>query len=362
MKKTVQRLMASAEPSPLSKVLRVGLDIGFQSTVFQTASRLTDLFLPKTHRVPTWIAYADQRTQPTDAVLIGEEALFCRHELPLVHPIESGNSSALRDFADALRAAMDPEGNKELWGVVNCPPATAAEELLNLRLVANQIFDRTCLLDPALLMATSFGCQEVARNSIWIDLGATSVRVALIQGGSPEPGKSMVVPGGGNSIDARILAAMAKRFPDLILTKVTINQLKERFAHVSPANVPCMLRVLFEGTEQTIDVAPILRRACEPFVKDVLEGLRRIVQLCPSDSIEESFRNIVVAGGGARIAGIGERLQREVRAEFGEEAVVRTPEDPTVLVANGALRWAHFLADEEWEIPLFSFAPGAPGK
>ena len=123
-----------------------------------------------------------------------------------------------------------------------------------------------------------------------------------------------------------------------------------------------MLRVLFEGTEQTIDVAPILRRACEPFVKDVLEGLRRIVQLCPSDSIEESFRNIVVAGGGARIAGIGERLQREVRAEFGEEAVVRTPEDPTVLVANGALRWAHFLADEEWEIPLFSFAPGAPGK
>jgi rod shape-determining protein MreB len=355
-------LMSRSEASPRSKILRVGLDIGFQTTVFQSANRLSELFLPKTHRIPTWLAYTDKGPGPREGILIGEQALFCRHELPLVHPIESGNPDALRDFADALRAAIDPDDNKELWGVVNCPPAALSEDLKNLRLVANQIFDRTCFLDSALLMATSFGCQEVARNSIWIDLGATSVRVALIQGGSPEPGKIMVVPGGGNLVDARIRETMGKRFPDLLLTQVTINQLKERFAHVSPVDFPCMLRVLFEGTEQTIDVAPILRRACDPIVKDVLEGLRRLLQLCPSDSVEELFGNIVVAGGGARIAGVGERLREEVRSEFGEEAIVRIPEDPTVLVANGALRWAHFLEDDEWGIPLFSFAPGAQEK
>lgn len=368
MKRALYDLMSSTETNDSSslppasprgdeKVLRVGLDIGFQSTVFQTARRLSDLFVPKTHRIPTWIAYTDQRWNGGESFLIGEQALFCRHELPLVHPLDSGDPNALRDFASGLRKVIDPAGKRELWGVVNCPAGATSEDLKNIRLVANQIFERTCLLDPALLMATSYGCQEVARNSIWIDLGATSVRVALIHGGSPEPGKTMVVSGGGNSIDARIRETMGKRFPDLLLTKVTVNQLKERFAQVPPANLSCKLRVLFQGTEKMIDVAPILRRACEPIVKDVIEGLRRVLQVCPSDSIEELFGNIVVAGGGARMAGIGDRLREEVRSEFGHQAILRFPADPTVLVANGALRWAHFLEEEEWEIPLFSFAP-----
>ena len=28
-------------------------------------------------------------------------------------------------------------------------------------------------------------------------------------------------------------------------------------------------------------------------------------------------------------------------------------DDPTALIANGGLRWAFFLREEDWEIPLF---------
>jgi actin-related protein len=76
----------------------------------------------------------------------------------------------------------------------------------------------------------------------------------------------------------------------------------------------------------------------------------------PSDIVEDLLGHVVVVGAGARMSGLKDRLAEEMRREFGTTATVRIPADPTVLVANGALRWAHFLQDEEWEIPLFSLA------
>ena len=340
-----------------SRVLRVGMDIGSHTTVYQMAQRLGDLLVPRTHRVPTLLAYSDEPGDSRGSLVVGDEALARKHEMNLVHPLQADESSVLGDFAGALRSSMDPDGNKELWGVINCPQGIPFEELKRIRLLANHIFDRTSLLDPALLMATSFGSQEVARNSIWIDLGATSVRVSPVHGGSPAPGETRVVPGGGDAIDARLEEGLRKRYPDLLLSAVTINRIKECFAHLAPESRPASLRVWFEGREKVIDIASIVRRACEPLVDSVLEGLRSVLGSSPSDSVEELLENIIVVGGGARMMGIGDRLREECRREFGQRTSLRIPEDPTVLVANGGLRWAHFLREEEWEIPLFLFAP-----
>jgi len=331
-----------------SRIVRVGLDAGSHDMVLQSANRLGDLVTPTTRRLRSLVALVGDPAE----LLVGHEAVENRHETAPFHPLDVADTALLERLGDRLRAKLDPSGDKELWAVIN----SGSEQLKRIRVIAHHIFDRVCFLDPALLMATSFGSNEVARHSIWIDLGTNSIRVAPVHGGSPEPGERVVVPGGGRAVDERLKDALQKRFPDLMLSGVTVTSIKERFAHVQPEELPCKLRISFRGSEQVIDIGTHVRCACEPLVGEILDGLRSVVASCPSDSIEEMLGNIIVVGGCANMRGIETRLCEEVRAHFGHDSRVRLPEDPTTLIANGALRWAHFLREDQWGVPLFSFA------
>jgi len=337
--------------------LRVGLDIGHHTTVFQVASRLEEALLPRTYVIPSVVAYPGGRLGDPRTLLVGNEALLARDRCELIHPLDSGNARALKDFTAYLRQLMDPTGRREIWGVVSCMQAASPEEEKRVRALANEIFDRTSLLDPALLMATAYGCQDVARNSLWIDVGARSIRVTLIHGGSPETSDSIVIEGGGNALDERLQRAIHKRYPDLELTLLTVRQIKERLGYVAPASRPCKLVVSYDGTALELDIAPIVERACEPLVEQILEGMWQVLPRVSSDSAEELLGNIILAGGGAAIRGLRERLQMEVRRAHGSSANVRIADRTATLVANGAIRWAYFLKEEDWEIPVFSFAP-----
>jgi hypothetical protein len=331
-----------------SSIVRVGLDAGRNNMVLQSARRLGDLVAPTTRRLPSLVALAGDPPE----LLVGHEVLANRHEAAPLHPLDGADTAVLERLGDRLRAKLDPAGDKQLWAVINA----GSEEEKRIRVIAHHIFDRVCFLDPALLMATSLGSNEVARHSIWIDLGTNSVRIAPVHGGSPDPGATVVVPGGGRAIDERLQEALRTRFPDLLLTDVTVTSIKERFAHVHPEELPCNLRVSFRGSEQVIEIGTHVRRACEPLVGEILKGLSSVVASCPSDSVEEMLGNIIVAGGGARMRGIETRLRDEVREFCGPAASVRLAEDPTTLIANGALRWAHFLREDQWGVPLFSFS------
>ncbi len=350
------RKKKSQPKSSEKPIVRVGIDLGAHTTVVQTAGQLSELLLPKTTHIPTWLAYINE-PDAEDRVAIGDAALSMRHEVLAFNPLQRRNRRALRDYAARLRSVLDPRSDKELWGVVSVQAGANEESVELVRLFAQELFDRTRLMNDALLMATSFGSRDVARKSIWIDLGADATRLCAVQGSSSSASEeSVLLPGGGAAITARLNEHLTKRFPGLIVTPITGDQLKERFAHVSPANAVCPLRVLLDDVTKDVDIANIVRRACEPLVSETLSGIERVVANCPSDSIEEFLGHIVVSGGGARIPGLAARLQDGVRDMFGTHAVVQVPSDPACLVANGALRWAHFTEEDDWEVSLFSFA------
>ena len=345
-----------------SAAIRVGLDIGHHETVLQRVVIAGDLLQPQTLRLPTIVACEYDTTGTLLETYCGEDALALRHELELVHPLLTDDPHARGAFASVLHGMIAPRG-APIWGVVNLPQGAETREVAAVRSIAHEVFDRTKLLDGALLMATSYGSRQVARNSIWIDVGATSVRVSAVTGGTPESGKSMLVLGGMRGVATRLNEGLSSRFPDLPLTAVTAQRLVEHFAYVEPSVAECRLRICFRDAEKTVDIEKLVRRATAPLVEQILEGLRRVVATCPSDSIEEVLGNIFLAGGGSRVNGLSERLLAEVRREFGRLAKVTVPDRPRTLIANGALRWTELLADDDWEIPLFTVsAAESPGR
>jgi actin-like ATPase involved in cell morphogenesis len=353
----IRELATSVAPSDgerRANVLRVGLDLGSHTTCFQLSSGLGELLVPKTFRLPTLIAYGPEGPSGKK-VYVGEDALARRHELEIVNPLRTDRPEVIADFASALRALMDPDGKRELWGVVNCPQTGTPDDVRLTRSVAHQVFDRMSLLDPALLMATGFGSQEVARGSIWIDAGARAVRVAVVNGGAPQTRETAVIPGGGDAVSARLRDALNRRYPGLVVTGVTADAIKEKFAHVEPAERPARIEVSFRQETMPLDIAATIRHVCEPLAADILKALRRVIEECTSDRVEGLASNIVLAGGCAHMPGLAERMRLELRREFIRSASVRTIDDPKVLVTNGALRWAHLLGEEEWEFPVFLF-------
>jgi hypothetical protein len=336
-----------------SGVLRVGLDLGSHTTVIKVAHDDVGLEQPATLRIPSRIARVRGKKGPE--VVIGAEAIARRHEAKLVHPLLADDPRSLVDFGKEIRSLLDPHGENELWGVVTSAHGGTTEGLQHLRAFAHQVFDRTRILSPALLMATGFGSRDAARSSIWIDIGATSVRAAPVYGGSPRPGETMVVPGGGNAVTARLKEILSRRLPDLCLSDTTLDEMKEDLAHVSPASMGACLRIAFGGDYETVDIAPFLRRAAEPLAGEVLSALHRVLEMSPSDLVEDLCAHIVLAGGGARLVGLADRLREEARRESFPTASIVVPEDPTALAARGALHWAHLLDEEEWETPVFSY-------
>ena len=333
-------------------VLRVGIDLGTRSTVLQSGRGIGGLLVPRTHRLPSIVACElDEAGAPIE-VLVGEAALAHRDELTPFNPLRCDDAAIRDGFADHIRGILDEGRTSEVWGVVGVPPGSTPDEIETLRLIANRIFDRTKFLDGAVLMATSYGSHDVARRSLWVDVGARAVRIAAVHGGATASEQTIVLSEGTDAVCRRLRDSLRSRFPDLPLTTITTQRLVKTFGFVAPARPSCRLRLRLDGAEQSIDIAPYIERACEPLVRSVLDGLRKALRECPSDAIEEFLQNIVLSGGGSGLQGLRERVRDHARRDFGEKAAVSVPDHSETLVANGALRWSYLLQEEDWEIPL----------
>lgn len=339
---------------------RVGLDLGRRETriVLPGADGTPDA---RVRSFPTVLAYSREEARPIRFSCVGERALARRDHLRLVNPLTApaeGRSEVLSDFARHLRELLGKGSPGTPWGVVNCSVGASAEERTIKRSIANQLFDRVVLADDTFLLALGLGSQEVSSHSIIIDVGATSTRVALMHGEAPRPEERFEVPVGGVRVEEALRAALALRYPELLLTGWTLTAMKESLSFFPPARRRALLRIRFRGAEKTVDVTEAVGEAMASLLRPLLKATRAVLAKCPSDEIEAFQRNIIIAGGGALIPGLVQKVEEELCADGFELARVRRPENATQLVARGACRWAQHLPEKEWSIPLFSFAGG----
>jgi len=96
----------------------------------------------------------------------------------------------------------------------------------------------------------------------------------------------------------------------------------------------------------------IVRDACEEIIPDILKGVKELLRRCDSDSIEHVMANIILTGGGSQIHGLCERVQEMLREDGYDSATTVRPADYKRLVANGALKIAENVRDDQWQVPM----------
>jgi actin-like ATPase involved in cell morphogenesis len=334
----------------------VGLDLGHLRTHVGLPAERGEQ--PEVLTLPTLIGYSRDDTLPTQFCCVGQRALGRRDHLQIVNPMlvdcPVDREEALRDYARGLRKLFASRWPEHSWGVVNCSVGASEKEARARRLVAGELFDRVHFADDTFLLAVGLDSLEVTSHSVVVDMGFRSTRAALICGGQPEAEQREEIDYGGAQLDATLAEAMGRRYPELALTDWTLSEIKEHFSFIAPAQRRATLELHYRGKHRRVDFTEVVEESCAGVLPPLMKVVRAVLAKCPSDDVEAFQRNIILAGGGAQMPGLVERLEHELRADGFEFATVRRPPTPGEAVVVGAARWAHVVPEREWGIPLFA--------
>ncbi len=343
---------------------KAGIDIGRTSTICHelymkpgTLPRASSSVLPTLIGYPGKALLADPRLK--NLIEIGHAAARRRDHFEVFSPLDAQpprRPAVLLEFAGALGREMGRKRSGRPWGVMAVPADAQPGEVRELRTMAGELFDRLLLVEEHLLIAMGVLRDPARGLATVVDIGARSVRASLV-GGSPSPERRRVVPQGGEAVDAELKRLLLEKYPDLVLTDLTITRMKEQLSSVAPVRRTARVKVEMGPSQRTLDITDILQEACETQVPAVVRALAEILQRSLPDPVEKFAERIFLTGGGACMPGLAERVQMELDRAGYERAVVHTVAQPHMVLALGALKWALVTPDEAWEVPLFAFRP-----
>ena len=361
----------AANPMPRgtkpSRTLLVGFDLGTNtSCVLAGAKNSTDFDVSKV--VPTVVGYV--REGLVNGILpegrdrlFGDEAIEHKIHLRLVWPVHDGiigDAGAVRDFIGHIRDLVGADDSTEIRAVIGVPANADDSAREAVRKAVTGIFDRVLLIPEPFLAALGFrddsrlgqsGYVDPVTNSLFIDIGAGTTDLCLVQGYFPRADDQISFQFAGDSIDDRIRAGLAKVYPDLKLSDIQIREIKEQHGYCGPSRRPIDVRVIIGGKGRTIEVADILGDAFNELVDRVYESLKVLIERASSDSVRELLQNILITGGGSLVKGIDTVLQKRMEDDGYENPRVRTVgKDYKRFVGIGALKAARAARDNQWQV------------
>lgn len=357
----------STKPATKGKVMLVGLDLGTNTSFILAGSQESNDF-ETSKLLPSVVGYVGdgiiQGILPSDdRSFFGEEAIENKIHLNLVWPLKDGVISdvdAAKDLVKHLRSLIDPKGDQEIRAVIGMPANATAESRETLRSVVKGVFERVLLIPEPFLAA--LGNREDSRlgqkdyvdpvqNSLFVDIGAGTTDLCLVQGYFPKPSDQISFSVAGDKIDELIQKELERVYPDIRLTHLQIREIKEKHSYVGRSRRPIDEKVIVAGKSQTIEVADAVGNACNHLLNKIFDSIRQLIGRSSSDSVAQLLQNILITGGGSRIKGIDTELQNLLIEDGFESPKVKTVgADYKRFVGLGAMKAAQAARDNQWQI------------
>ena len=384
--------------------LLVGLDLGTNTSCLMSAPLGSDQ-KPTRELVPTVVGYAKEDVLngilPGEAkVLFGRLAQKHKQNLTLVRPLQSGviqDLKATRLFATHLLNLLQGSGyevstgtnmptastatnlgvravvakpattnlaTREIRAVIGMPASSDLSARENARTAFRGMFTKVLFVPEPFLAA--IGYRDDARiadanyhdpvlNSLFIDIGAGSTDVCLVQGHYPTVDDQLSVPFAGDAVDQIILDRILAEYPECGLTLGRIREIKERHSWVlaEDGTTPAVATVMVGGKPRKIDVTAQVGAGCEALLQKVFEMTRDLISRAEPETVSELLQNVIVTGGGSLTKGFGVALQAKLLEEGFENPRVQVLGDKYKdFVALGALKIAQRARENQWQTLL----------
>jgi rod shape-determining protein MreB and related proteins len=351
------------------KVMLVGLDLGTnKSCVLAGGPGSTDIALSKI--VPSVVGYVkdgivDGIITGNVRLLFGDDALKYALHVNLVAPLAEGiiaRREAARELLQHVRSIVDPAGAAEIRAVIGVPANAGEPARDDIRQCALGIFDRVLLIPEPFLAALGYrddsrlgqpGYIDPVTNSLFIDIGAGTSDLSLVQGYFPTRDDQISIPFAGDAIDQLIAEELNRTYPNNGLSHLKIRELKETHAYVGPSRKPIDVKVVLGGKAHTLELGDVIGRASNVLIEKIYPALTTLIARAGSDGVVTLLQNIIVTGGGSQIKGIDTTLQQKLADDGYESPRVRLAgQDYKRYVAIGALKAARAARDNQWQVLL----------
>jgi rod shape-determining protein MreB and related proteins len=270
--------------------------------------------------------------------LLGREP----HDTEVYRPIRNGTIDnfevAEKMLAEFIKSVHGGQ-NKRSHLVIGVPGSSTTLEQRSVRDAARDAkATRVDLVDEGLAAALGAGLSfEDERAHLVLDIGGGTTNVAIIA--SAAVISSVSLRAAGNAMDEAIRDYVRGKHA-MQLGERTAEEVKKELGMASASSATEDRRMEVVGKDLTVGLAKAVdissqevSDALEPVLADIITGARRAIEESQPDVTADIYRTgIILAGGGALLNGMAERLQKELGLH------VAVAEEPLAAVALGAGR------------------------
>lgn len=284
--------------------------------------------------------------------VIGVEAIEKRAILDLYHPLQDGvlkeasekDLDAAHEILQHVVELAQPKTGERICGIIGVPARASGSDKSQLLKIAKEFMDVAMVVSEPFMVA--YG-QNRLNNAIILDVGAGTIDICAMRGTVPGPESQMSILKGGNYIDALLETAIRDANPGVQVDRYLAQGIKERHGFVGETPQRVMVPLRIQGKPADVDVTEPLRITCETIVADMVEGIKRMLLQFDPESQSLALANLLLAGGGSRIRGLGPMIESQLR-DYGQIRVTLA-DDPDFAGAEGALKLATELPTEYWD-------------
>ena len=256
-----------------------------------------------------------------------------------IKPLKDGVVADFETAQKMLRMFMAKVGVKKLFTkpivVVAVPPVVTSVEHRAIKDAAYAAgAKKVYIMEEPMAAAIGAGLPiQEPIGSMIVDIGGGTTDVAVISLGGIVTSRSVRV--GGDAFDAAIVNYVKSAY-NLMIGERTAEEVKMAIGSAAKlsgeSNARIRGRDLVSGLPKDLMVSPEeIRGAIEDQLQKVIAAIKATLDETPPDLVADLSRTgIVLAGGGALLKGLCERLTKETGMP------VRVAEDPLYSVVNGA--------------------------
>lgn len=312
----------------------LAIDIGTANTVIYRAH--TGIVLNE----PSVVA---MNSENGGVLAVGHEARLMVGRTPdyvlSVRPLKDGVVADFDTAQKMLRLFLDKVGVKRLFAkpiiVVAVPPVVTSVEHRAIKDAAYAAGARKVyIMEEPMAAAIGAGLPiSEPQGSLIVDIGGGTTDVAVISLGGIVTSRSIRV--GGDAMDAAIVNYVKNKY-QLLIGERTAEELKmsigSAFKLKDDVDAHIRGRDLVSGLPKDMVIsAEEVREAISDQVLKIVTAIKSTLDETPPDLVSDlSVAGIVLAGGGALLRGLPERLRHETGMP------VFIAEDPLYAVVNGA--------------------------